>query len=254
VIFEAKEGASNVTARCLREVLTAAPQARPAGDGLEVGPPAQPIDGWSALAWVALLAPSRFGPERGLLEPAPLAAACLQLGVGGRPIRWTVRQAGALEILATPEVVTDAERCLEAVLGSTAWPAPRTLTLRFPAPTGATLAASEVDVYRAATASVGTALDPERVHEAIHQASSAVAACWDTALRRRPDLHGERTFRFQVDGSGAVRSAWVAGVSDRGPVASDFLLDRCVARVLKGLRFRGGPGDGVYTWRFALRE
>lgn len=77
VVFEAQLGASNSTGRCLREIATTYPFAtRPTGT-LSLGPPRQPLDGWAVLAWVKLLSASRFGPERGLLDPSPLVRACL---------------------------------------------------------------------------------------------------------------------------------------------------------------------------------
>jgi len=109
VTFEAKNGASNSTGWCLREIITSYPvEQRPIAEQ-ELAPPASPVELWAALAWVKLLAPGRFGPERGLLDPAPLAAACLATG--------TVRE-GTIAVEHSPILAVrglasiEAERCL----------------------------------------------------------------------------------------------------------------------------------------------
>ena len=86
VVFEAQEGASNSTARCIREIATTYPGKRPAGE-VKLGPATKRPSGWVVLGYVQLLSPARFGPERGVLDPAPLVRACLSQGDAPRPSR-----------------------------------------------------------------------------------------------------------------------------------------------------------------------
>ncbi|MDX2008870.1 MAG: hypothetical protein SFW67_01690 [Myxococcaceae bacterium] len=247
--FEVRGGASNSVGWCLREIATSVPAAQRLGEKREVAPPTEPLDLWAALAWVKLLAPGRFGPERGLLDPAPLAAACMEKGVRAGLVQ--VEQTPVLTVRGLPPL--EAERCLEAVLGSTAWPSPKELTMRLSrAPKGQPVG-GEVSVYFAPESESGPLLDPQLVRGTMRGASSQVSACWNEALVRRAGLGGARTFRFRTGDAGQVTHAWVASSLAEGPVAADFVLDGCLARVVRGLRFPGGRGDGLYTWVFATR-
>ncbi len=253
VVFEVKEGASNSTGRCLREIATTVTwPTRPTT--LEVAPPEQPIDGWAALAWVKLLSSSRFGPERGVLDPGALVSACLSKVGPLRPsTRFMVRHTPGFEVRPLPSALADSERCTEAVLSATAWPSSRELFFQF-SPNGAPAAAGEVALYAAPPGpSSGVALDPSLVREVVRLAGPKVSACWDAALARRTSIGGGRTFRFRVDDSGQVRAAWVASTLSEGATAADLLLDRCLAQTLEGLHFPSQAGDGVYTWVFASR-
>ncbi|HEY0881872.1 MAG TPA: hypothetical protein VGD87_10105 [Archangium sp.] len=251
VVFEVKEGASNSTGRCLREIASTVKwPARPST--LEVAPPEQPIDGWAALAWVKLLSSSRFGPERGLVDPAPLVSACVTKTGALRPsTRFVVRP--AFEVRTLPSALSDAERCVEAVLSATVWPSTRELFFEFRGTKGAPEASGDVSAYVVPTQATGAGLDPMMVKDVVRLAGPKVGACWDAALSRRTNIGGARTFRFRVDDAGSVTAAWVAGTVADGPTASDFLLDRCLAETLKGLHFAPQAGDGVYTWVFAAR-
>ena len=253
VLFEVSSGASNSTARCAREIATTiAWPNHPAK--LELAPPEQPIDGWAALAWVRLLSASRFGPERGLLDPAPLVSACLAKAGPVRPsTRFLVRHTPGFEVRVLPSSLADSERCVEAVLSATAWPSSRELFFEFSSSKYAPPPAGEVWAYVVPTRSTGVALDPVMVKDVIRLAGARVAACWDTALLRRTTIGGGRTFRFKVDDTGAVTNAWVAGTLTQSGTAADYLLDRCLADTLTGLRFPPSAGDGVYTWVFAAR-
>jgi hypothetical protein len=253
VLFETKEGASNSTGRCVREIATTVkwPSA-PAT--LELAPPEQPVDGWAVLAWVKLLSASRFGPERGLLDPALLVSACIAKAGPLRPsARFIVRHTPGFEVRVIPSALSESERCVEAVLSATAWPSARELFFQFASTQQAPPAAGDVSAYVGPTTSTGAALDPSLVKDVIRLAGPKVAACWDAALIRRTTIGGGRTFRFSVDDTGSVSRAWVAGTMSQGATAADFLLDRCLADTLKGLHFPPSPGDGVYTWVFATR-
>jgi hypothetical protein len=253
VIFEARGGASNSTARCLRELATTAPPTpRPAGP-LQLSPPSQPLDGWAVLAWVKLLAPSRFGPERGLTDPAGLVRACLDHG-GLRPsAAFTVRHVPGPEVRVLPSALSEAERCVEAVLGSTAWPSPRALFFTLRPSAASPAAAGEVGFYFSPPGATGVALDPQVVRETVRLAQPKVAACWEAALLRRTSIGGSRTLRFRVDERGAVTRAWVAAGLGEGAVAADYLLDRCLVSALSSARFPPAAGDGFYSWVFASR-
>lgn len=249
-VFETANGASNSSARCLREIAASWPWRGAPRSSITVSPSEQPIDGWGALAWVKLLSSSRYGPEKGLVDPAPLVRACIDRGGGPTPsLRFSV--AGAM--VKTGFATTEAARCVEAVLGSTAWPSTRELFFGFSTLSGAPDAAGDVAHYFAPPSSPGRLIDPHLVRETLRGAGPKVSACWDEALARRAGLGGGRTFRFQVNDAGQVTHAWVQGNLSEGPVASDYLLDQCLARVLRGLHFPGGPGEGVYTWVFAAR-
>lgn len=250
VTFEAKNGASNGTGWCLRELITSYPAAQRPQAEVEVGPPAAPVDLWAALAWVKLLSPSRFGPERGLLDPAPLAAACLERGAVSE---------GTIAVEQTPILAVrglaslENERCLEAVLASTAWPAPKDLRLRLTAPPRTVVPFGDVAHYFAPDGAATGVLDAQVVRETMRSISPKIGACWNEALVRRAGLGGGRTFRLRTDDTGTLVAAWVStGLTD-GPAAADAILDRCIAQALKGLRFPGTSGDGAYTWVFATR-
>lgn len=253
VVFEAKDGATNSTGRCAREIATTVKWPSPQKT-LELAPPEQPIDGWAVLAWVKLLSASRFGPERGLLDPAPLVSACVARAGALRPsARFMVRHTPGFEVRAIPSALADSERCVEAVLSATAWPSSRELFFQFVSAQNAPTPAGDVSAYVGPTTSTGAALDPLLVKDVIRLAGPKVAACWDAALTRRTTIGGGRTFRFSVDDTGAVARAWVASTMSAGPTAADYLLDRCLADTLTGLHFPPAAGDGVYTWVFAAR-
>ncbi|GMU62313.1 MAG: hypothetical protein AMXMBFR34_40760 [Myxococcaceae bacterium] len=250
VAFATTGGASNSSARCLREIASTWPWKERPKAPVTVAPPTQPIDGWGTLAWVRLLSPARYGPERGLVDPAPLVRACIDRGGGPGPsLRFTVEAA-----MVKPGFVgTEAGRCVEAVLGSTAWPSSRDVFFEFATLKGAPEATGDVSPYFAPPGSVGALLDPQAVRETIRAAGPKVSACWNAALERRAGLGGGRSFRFQTNDAGQVTHAWVQGNLADGPAAADYLLDRCLADVLRGLRFGGLAGEGMYTWVFAAR-
>lgn len=250
-IFEAREGASNSTGRCIREIATSVSwKNKPAS--LEVAPPSQPIDGWAALAWVKLLSSSRFGSERGLLDPAAFVAACItKLGAPSSSTAFIVRPGDSLRTV--PSALGDVERCIEAALGATAWPSSRELYFSFAGTRGAPAPKGDVTPYVSPNTSSGVALDPQNVHDALQRSSGKVAACWEAALARRGELKGARTVRFTVDDSGVVKQAWFTNTTGQGASASDALLDACLHRVVIDTHFAPRAGDGFYTWVFATR-
>jgi hypothetical protein len=253
VVFEVREGASNATGRCLREIASSYPfSAKPAGE-VTVSPPAQPIDGWGVMAWVKLLSASRYGPERGVLDPGPLVRACLDRGPTRANLRFAVRHVPGPQLRVFPEAASEADRCLEAVLGAIAWPSSREVFFSFSSPSPAVAAGGDVARYFTPSGpSLGAALEPGSVREAIHLSQPKVAACWEAALARRASLGGARTFRFRVSDQGEVKAAWVANTASE-VVAADFLLDRCLADTLLAVHFPPVAGEGVYTWVFATR-
>lgn len=255
VMFEAKDGASNSTARCLREIVATWPWSGKPAAPIEVAPPPGPPGGFAALAWVKLLSPARYGPERGLTDPAPLVRACLERGGGVRDAaRFEVTHAPAYAVKVPGGAMTDAERCIEAVLGSTAWPSTREFALDFQSSAGAPAAAGDVSAYLTPKQPASAPLDPMRVSEAIKLQQQSVAQCWEQALARRAGLGGGRTFRFRTDDTGALTAIWVAGNASEAPTAADYLLDQCLLHVLQRTRIAGGgAGEGLYTWVFAAR-
>ena len=256
IAFSALEGASNSTARCMREIATAYPWVEQPAGTVVVAPPVKGPSAWAALAWVRLLSASRYGSERGELDPAPLVAACLARGGGARPgTRFEVSRPGQPPLHVVPAATTDSERCVEAVLGATAWPSTRPFSLGFDdAARGAPQPAGDVGDYFAPPGDSLAPLDPVRVKETLALRQPAVAACWDEALARRVNIGGGRSVRFRVGEGGAVQAAWVAGnVGSTPDTAADLRLDRCLLGVVRATRFEGGPGDGVYTWVFASR-
>lgn len=250
VVFEAKGGASNSTGWCVREIATSIP-GRPFTGALEVGPPKEPPELWAVLAWVKLLSPSRYGPEKGLLDPASLAAACVESGRPGAGV-VAVEHAPLLVVRGFRQL--DAERCLEAVLASTAWPSPRELRMRLgtPAPRDV-VPAGDVAHYFAPPGEARGTLEAQTVRDTLRAQGAKVSACWNEALTRRAGLGGGRTFRFRTDEAGQVTAAWISTTLSDAPPAVDAILDRCLAEVLRGVRFPGTSGDGVYTWVFASR-
>lgn len=253
VIFEGSNGASNSTGRCMREIASSVTWSkRP--DKLELSPPPQPIDGWAVLSWVKLLSPSRFGPERGLVDPGPIIAACVKQSALRPSTRFVVKHTPGFEVRAIPSALADAERCIEATLSATAWPSSRELFFEFASASGAPTPDGDVSIYTPpAGPSTGAALDPSMVKERLQFASAKVGACWDLALMRRTTIGGGRTFRFRVADDGGVTHAWITATMSDGATASDLLLDRCLASALREVRFPPQAGDGVYTWVFAAR-
>jgi hypothetical protein len=250
VVFETAGGASNASARCLREVALSWPWGEWPKTAITLAPPAQPIDGWGVLGWVRLLAASRYGPEKGLLDPAPLVRACIDRGGGPDPsLRFTVEAA----MVKAGFVGTETARCVEAVLGSAAWPSSRDIFFEFSSVKGAPDAEGDVDLYFAPAFGVGVTLDPKAVRDTLREAGPQVSACWDAALKRRAGLGGGRSIRFQTNDAGRVTHAWVQGNLSDAPAAADYLLDRCLVDALKRLRFPGPAGEGMYTWVFAAR-
>jgi hypothetical protein len=247
--FEVSGQAENSTGWCLREIATSYPTAARPKVPLEVAPSGSALDLWAALEWVRLLAPTRFGPERGLLDPAPWAAGCFTGGIREGVVR--VEQTPVLAVRGLSPL--ESERCLEAVLASTAWPSPKRLLLRLSAVPRHVGAAQPMALYFGPTTESGAAIEPQLVRDAMHSIRSAVSACWNDAIVRRAGLSGTRTFRFRTDGEGRIVVAWVSGGLAEGPQAADALLDRCLHRSLLGVTVRGAQGDGLYTWNFALR-
>ena len=256
MVFEASGGASNSTGRCLVEVASSYPDKEAVE--VEVVPPVHRPSGWAGLEYVRLLAATRFGPERGVLDPAPLVRACISKGDG-------LRAGSRFQISFDPDVkvrlesldgapmtpITGSERCVDAVLNATAWPGTRPLTLELDSATGG---AGPVEMYFGFDGAQG-ALDPVKVKEGMSSRAPAVAQCWDQALARHAGLGGGRSIRLRVDDTGAVTQVAVAGNVSAEPItAADYLLDQCLIGVTRTAHFpAGSAGDAVYSWVFARR-
>lgn len=249
VLFEATD---NSTGRCMREVADTYPWGADRPSGELTLTPAQP-SGWAVLAWVKLLAASRFAPERGLLDPAPYVAACLQKSSPRPGTQYAIRWGTSLSVNVLPAgAISDTERCIEAVLGATAWPGTRPFTVDFPA-SGAVASTADVAFYFSRDAAV-IPLDAQRVHDALALTRPAVAACWESALNRRAGLSGGRTVKISVGEDGAVTHvAIAANASDARATAADYLLDRCLVAAVKTARFGPGAGDTAFSWVFGDR-
>jgi hypothetical protein len=257
VFFEAKDGASNNTGRCLREIAGSYPNAGAVGTSKVVKAPGKPASGWAWLEWARLLSASRYGPERGLMDAAPLVAACLEKkGMGLRTSAvFEIEPLPSYEVrtLATdgrPGAFTDTEHCVDAVLGSTVWPSSQPASFSFEK-SGAPPADGDVSAYFL-DSERQQPIDAQVVHDAFALIQPQVSACWEAALARRPGLGGGRTVRVRVDAAGKVMIAIAGNASQSGRTASDFLLDRCLVNAVKAVRLPG-PGESVYSWVFASR-
>ncbi len=246
VVFEATR--SNSTGRCMREIAAVYPwgDVRPTGD-LELKP-AQPT-GWAVLAWVKLLSATRFGPERGILDPARLVSAC---GAPRPSAAFAIRFSPALTVDVLPTgAITDSERCIEAVLGATTWPSSRPFTFSLsgggPAPEG------DVSFYTTPQKPL-TPMDPQRVHDSLALIKPRVGSCWEAALDRHAGLNGGRTVRISVADDGAVTNVSIApNSSEAAASASDYLLDQCLVNAVRTAHFGPGAGDTAYSWVFGDR-
>ncbi len=253
--FETQGGATNSTARCLREIAESwSWEPRPKGT-IEVKPPRAGPQAFAVLAWVKLLSEGRYPAERGVRDPAPLAAGCFaKHGLVRSGTRFEVNAGGLPLVRTIPAATTDTERCLEAVLAATVWPSTREFSLDFEKGlVGAPAAEGDVSAYFAPEADAPQPLDPQAVHDSIALKRAGVAACWESTLARRAAIFGGRSVRFRTDAQGQVERAWVAGnLSDSPTTAADLWLDRCLLDVVKTLRVEGaGAGEGVYSWVFA---
>jgi hypothetical protein len=260
--FETSGGASNSTARCMREIaLSFPPQERPGGQ-LAVQP-GEPADGWTILDWVKRVSvPVAGNPS--LTDPAPLIAGCLGLHGGIRDrLKPAVSFEPALQTyLALNDVhgspATDTERCVLAVLGSTRWPATRPYALALPTGEAKEIAhqpdAAAVALYDSATNFTGPLRDPLQVKSAFGAVLPKVSACWEEAISRRAGLVGGRTVMLQVDETGKQLKAAIAPLMGEGLEVNDYLLDRCLVAAASGAKLPPGErGRALYSWVFAER-
>lgn len=264
VMFEAQGKAGNSVGRCLREVAWAYPwKPGEAPKALDVSPPARRPSGWVQLAYVRQLSATRYGDDRGVLDPAPLVRACLSRGLGARP--QLVYRVETAPVRVVPDsdgptrVVSDTERCVQAVLAATQYPGSRGFELSFPDLAGAPAAANAAQVaayFAPPDVPAGQVLDPALAREALQLRGPQVAACWEAALARRAGLAGGRSLRLRVGPGGEVVFATVvANQSNASQEAADLLLDRCLVAAAVGARFpaMGENADVIYSWVFAHR-
>jgi hypothetical protein len=257
--FEAAPPSLNPTARCQREVLLTAPDGLAAvGSGLTLSPPQGPLSGWVVLAWARLLNEGRYGPEKGLLDAAPLVRACLAQGMGlrGAPT-FTVDPEGRPRVQVVSEsgsvgAVTDTERCVEAVLGAAAWPNSRAQRFRLTGAVGAPAPQGDVAPWFGGAGPERPALDPAAVKESLAAHKAEIFTCWEQAIARRPELEGGRSVRLRAGPDGAVTQVTVVGnLTDARSMPGDYVFDQCVVGVVSRTRFPQG-GESVYSWNFAL--
>jgi hypothetical protein len=258
--FETENGATNSTARCMREIaLSLRPNERPGGQiALQ---PSEPPNGWVILQWVKQVATPVAG-NASLTDPAPLIAGCLSLDGGIRKgLKAAVGFEPALETHLSlggrhGSASTDAERCVLAVLGSTKWPATRPYELDFPESDSLAPSpnAAAVALYDSAHGFTGPTRDPLQVKSAFSSEVRKVSACWEDAIARRAGLTGGRTVRLQVSNTGAQSKAAVAPFMGDGLEVSDYLLDKCMLDVASGVKLPAGEaGQAAYSWIFAER-
>ena len=273
VLFETRNGAPNSVGRCLRQVVWLYPWRGDLPETVEFGPPQQRPNGWAVLEHVRLLASGTFGPERGLVDPIPLVHACVTHGSGvrpgvvfhvqPRPIRVQPLIAGIGSTFTTTAAITDSERCIQAVLGSTVYPGTRTFLFDFSRGTapGEPAPLSEVSQYfeppdlQDATG----LLELAQARAVLKSLQPQVGQCWETAINRRGGISGGRTLRIRVQPTGQIAFAQV--VSDHGEgtgaEAVDYLLDRCLAATILQAKIpppEGGPAELAWSWVFALRQ
>lgn len=271
VMFEPKNGASNSVGRCLRQVVWRYPWRGDVPETIEIAPPSAPSNGWAVLEHVRLLTSDAYLQPRGIVDAIPLVQACLAHGTGTRPeISFHVSTAPVRVTLLSPQIgsvvrptdpVTDTERCIQAVLASTAYPgsrafvfdfgrgaaagepAPRDAVAHYLEPAGITDAPGEVDQSQAKAALAGI--------------QQEVGKCWEATLDRRGAVSGGRTFRIRVEPSGRVGFVQVVGNRSEMGDAVDYQLDKCVADAVRAARIpppEGGPGEFAYSWVFAQRQ
>jgi hypothetical protein len=275
VEFEARDGASNAVGRCAQHIAFAFPWGGQFPETMELTPPMVRPSGWTYLAHLGLL--NREMPaDRGVLEPGPLVRACLGFGelraglrfrmhppptkVSAFVERMNVKTPADLRTDSEP-LLTDAERCVAAVLSSTVYPMSKAIELDFthldaaPAPAGA----AEVAHYFPPTIAeypMGS-LSPDAVQAAVGRGHEEIARCWDQALKRRTGLAGARTLKLRLSPSGQVLFTQVApNQSDTAEEAFDFVLDRCLVGAISKVAFpapKGGAADVTYSWVFAHR-
>ncbi len=257
--FEVENGATNSTARCMREIALSAPVSeRPKGT-LALSP-GEPPNGWVVLAWVKQVA-APAGAAGTIVDPAPMVAGCLALDGGIRA--GLVPAVGFDPALETHlslggrrgSAATDAERCALAVLGSTRWPATRPFELALPDCDALRPEVPvPVELYDSGHGFSGAMRDPMQVKSAMQAALPKVSACWEDAIARRAGLSGGRTVRMQVDASGAPTRVAIAPFAADSLEVSDYLLDRCLFDAARGIRLPPGEaGQAAYTWLFAER-
>ncbi len=268
--FTTEGGANNSVGRCAQEVAQKYPwpQGRPGSVTLQ--PPLVQPDGWTYLAYAALLAPAPDPAKpAGLVNPGPLVRACLESGPYRPYLRYRVqptptRVSGfiVVESRATQErsrenveLQGSAERCVAAVLSAAQWPGSRSFELSFPSFEDAPPSASPAGVAMYFRPVSDGAATPEGkiAKQAFAPHRRAMRACFSEVSRRRPGMGGVRTMKLQVAADGRVVSVGVLP-NDEGAELQDYLLDQCLAEVVQKARLStGGPSELAYSWVFEQR-
>ncbi len=158
-------------------------------------------------------------------------------------------------------LLTDAERCVAAVLASAVYPTSRALEFDFSDLAAAPAPAPDAEVasyFGFPGAPPSGSLPDAQVQQAMVQAKDAVASCWDSTLARRGGVAGARTLAIRVGPSGFVTGARIApNASDLADEAVDYLLDQClvaaVSPLLLGTPQGGAEAEVKYSWVFAHR-
>ncbi len=85
-----------------------------------------------------------------------------------------------------------------------------------------------------------TSIDREAVKAVIMKHARLIRACYESALRRRPDLEGRLSVRFTIAASGSVTSAEVVQST-----LKDRELEECVLGVVRRMVFPPHPEPPV---------
>ena len=88
-------------------------------------------------------------------------------------------------------------------------------------------------------------LDPFMVREKIRRDLPKINRCYESALRSEPELAGKVSVRFAV-----VRKGYVQGVRVLENTTGNPSVERCVARIVKGLRFPSRRYGKVQSFTF----
>jgi len=277
-VYRLEGGAEEVTAQCLGQVAQEYPWpgANPP-EQLKLSADTAPTpSGRAGLEHVALLTTHNQGATRGIREATPLVRACLDRGGPVRPglvFRVTTQPVNVTgQLLTAPgstttvqpaPLVSDVERCVQAVLAATEYPGPRTLLLDFSRGQPG-LPASPPDQVAWYFEPPGTppssgAIDPVEAQAAIAGIQPQVSACWDEVVSRRGGVGGGRSLRMRVQPSGELQFVQVVADQSTGGAgeAVDYLLDRCLVREAHRAslpRPEGDAADFIYSWVFAVRE
>jgi TonB family protein len=91
--------------------------------------------------------------------------------------------------------------------------------------------------------------DPQQIARAIRSRLAEIRACYERALKRRPDIGGKLVLRFTLTAMGTVSSVEI----DEDTLDDDEVT-RCVRGAVRGWRFAAPPRGGlVVTFPFLFQ-